>query len=484
MTLQVQTWGHFVGGKLSAAGGETLDVRNPATGEVIAQVPKGAREDADAALDAARRAFEEPKWRRMDPSERGRILYRLGGLIREKADDLSRLETSNQGKPLRESKADVFYAAQTFEYFAGLCDKIQGDTIPVPGERLDYTLREPLGVTLHVAPWNFPFQLASRSVAPALAAGNTVVLKPASLTPLSAIRLGEIGVQAGLPPGVLNVVTGDGATFGKHLVESTNVDGVYLTGSVETGFQVVQSMGKKLKPFTLELGGKNPNIVFPDANLDNAVKGAALGAFMNAGQMCWAGSRILVHQSVHDAFVEAFKKRVEGLKVGAGNDPNTRLGPLVSAGQRDRVHKYVNVGRDEGAKVVMVGDLPKEGDLGKGAFLTPTIFDAVTPDMRIAKEEIFGPVVGIQTFTDYADAIKQANATQFGLYAGVWTKDLGTAHRAARDLEVGMVSVNEYPVTFPQTPFASAKNSGLGIEQSLYAIDHYTRIKNVSVKLD
>ena len=485
MTMQIQTWGHFVQGKLSQSSGSgTMDVRNPATGEVIAQVPKGTTEDGNAALDAARRAFDDPKWRRMDPSERGRILHRLAALIREKADDLSRLETSNQGKPLRESKGDVLFAAQTFEYFAGLCDKIQGDTIPVPGERLNYTLREPLGVTLHVAPWNFPFQLASRSVAPALASGNTVVLKPASLTPLTALRMGEIGLQAGLPPGVLNVVTGDGATFGKHLVESTKVDGIYLTGSVETGFQVVQSMGKKLKPFTLELGGKNPNIVFPDANLENAVKGAALGAFMNAGQMCWAGSRILVHQSIHDAFVESLKKRVEGLKVGTGTDPNTRVGPLVSTNQRDRVHKYVDVGKKEGATLLFGGDAPSDAELAKGAFLTPTIFDGVTQDMKIAQEEIFGPVVGVQTFTDYADAIKQANATQFGLYAGVWTKDLSTAHKAARDLEVGMVSVNEYPVTFPQTPFASAKNSGIGVEQSLYAIDHYTRIKNVSVKLD
>lgn len=485
MTLQMQSYGHIIGGKSATPiGGETVPVKNPANGEIIAHVPKGTREDADAAVQAARTAFEDPKWRRMDPSERGRILNRLGQLIREKADELAQLETQNQGKPLREAKGDVLFAAATFEYFAGLADKVQGDTIPVPGERLNYTLRESLGVTLHVAPWNFPFQLACRSIAPALACGNTAILKPASITPLTALRLGELGTQAGLPPGTLNVVTGDGATFGKYLVEHQGIDGIYLTGSVETGLQVVRSMGRKLKPFTLELGGKNANIVFPDANLDNAVKGATLGAFMNAGQMCWAGSRILVHESIHDAFVAAFQKRVEGLKVGVGTDPNTRLGPVVSASQKQNITKYVDIGKNEGAKLVLGGTSPKEPELAKGHFLTATVFDAVTQDMRIANEEIFGPVVGIQTFRDYADAIRQANATQFGLYAGVWTQNLSTAHKAARDLEVGMVSVNEYPITFPQTPFASAKNSGIGIEQSVHAIEHYTRIKNVSVKLD
>ncbi len=485
MTLQMQSHGHIIGGKSTTpTGGETVPVKNPATGEVIAHVPKGTKQDADLAINAAKAAFDDAKWRRMDPSERGRLLYKLGQLIREKADELAALETKNQGKPVREAKGDVIFAAATFEYFAGMADKVQGETIPVPGERLNYTLRESLGVTLHVAPWNFPFQLACRSIAPALACGNTVILKPASITPLTALKLGELATQAGLPPGVLNVVTGDGATFGKYLVEHKGIDGIYLTGSVDTGFQVVQSMGRKLKPFTLELGGKNANIVFPDANLENAVKGAALGAFMNAGQMCWAGSRILVHESIHDQFVTSFQKRVEGLKVGVGTDPNTRLGPVVSMTQKQNISKYVEIGKNEGAKLVTGGTSPKEPELANGSFLTATIFDKVTQDMRIANEEIFGPVVGIQTFTDYNDAIKQANATQFGLYAGVWTQNLTTAHKAARDLEVGMVSVNEYPITFPQTPFASAKNSGIGVEQSMHAIEHYTRLKNVSVKLD
>jgi aldehyde dehydrogenase (NAD+) len=301
MTVQMQSLNHIIGGKpTSPKGGETVSVKNPATGEIIAQVPKGTREDADAAVNAARTAYEDPKWRRMDPSERGRLVLRLGQLIREKADELAALETKNQGKPLREAKGDILFAAATFEYFAGLADKVQGDTIPVPGERLNYTLRESLGATLHVAPWNLPFQLACRSIAPALACGNTVILKPASITPLTALKLGELATQTGLPAGVLNVVTGDGATFGKYLVEHKGIDGIYLTGSVETGFQVVQSMGKKLKPFTLELGGKNPNIVFADANIDNAVKGAASLSTSRSTTSSWRRSRSASRRSRWD----------------------------------------------------------------------------------------------------------------------------------------------------------------------------------------
>lgn len=480
METELQQHGHFIGGKVTG-GDATTAVTNPATGATIAQVAKGTVKDADAAVKAARAAFENPEWAQMDPTARGRLITKLATLIFQNDKDLARLETTNQGKPFREALADVRFAAQTFEYFAGAADKIQGDTIPVPGDRLNYTLRQPLGVTVHIAPWNFPFQLACRSVAPALAAGNTVVLKPASLTPLTALRLGELGQEAGLPDGVLNVVTGPGSSVGSHLVEHADVDGLYLTGSVETGRQVIQSLGKRLKPFTLELGGKNPNIVFPDANLEYAVKGAALGAFLNAGQMCWAGSRVLVHESIHDDFLEAFKERVAGIKAGDGLDKETYLGPLVSAGQKKSVSEYVKVGKDEGAKLVAGGGSPD--GLKDGHFLEPTIFDAVTPDMRIAREEIFGPVAAVMTFKDYADAIKIANGVEFGLYAGVWTKDLSTAHKAARDLDVGMVTVNEFPVTFPQTPFASAKQSGLGVEQSLLALDHYTRVKNVNVRL-
>lgn len=482
---QVEAYGHVIAGKAQTTNGAsaTTEVHNPATGQLIAHVPKGTPEDGDAAIDAARKAFANPDWAQMDPTERGRILRKLADLIRANLDELAALETANQGKPLREAKADIMYAAWTFDYYAGVTDKIQGDTIPVPGNRLNYTLRQPLGVTLHIAPWNFPFQLASRSVAPALATGNTVVLKPASLTPLTALRMGTLGSEAGLPAGVLNVVTGDGRTLGQHLVQHPHVEGVYLTGSVETGKQVMQSMGTKLKRFTLELGGKNPNIVFPDADIGQAVKGCALGAFMNAGQMCWAGSRVLVHEDIHDEFMQAFTDRVAGLKVGPGTDKATRLGPVVSAGQKKSVGEYVTIGQGEGAKLVTGGVKVEANGLAEGHFLPATVFDNVTSNMRIAREEIFGPVVSVMTYKDYADAIKIANDTEFGLYAGVWTKDLSTAHQAARDLQTGMVTINEYPVTFPQTPFASAKNSGLGVEQGLHALEHYTRLKNVNVRL-
>jgi aldehyde dehydrogenase (NAD+) len=419
----------------------------------------------------------------MDPTARGRLLTKLAQLIFQNDKALATLETTNQGKPFREALADIRYAAQTFEYYAGAADKVQGETIPVPGDRLNYTLRQPLGVTVHIAPWNFPFQLASRSVAPALATGNTVILKPATLTPLTAIRMAQLGHEAGLPAGVLNVVTGDGGTLGKHLVESPKTDAVYLTGSVETGKQILQGLGKRIKPVSLELGGKNPNIVFADADLERAVKGAALGAFMNAGQMCWAGSRVLVHESIHDDFMTAFKERVAGLAVGSGLEKETRLGPLVSAGQKSSVAKYVEIGKKEGAKLVLGGDAPTSDAMKKGHFLNATVFDDVKPTMRIAQEEIFGPVVAVMTFKDTADAVRQANAVDFGLYAGIWTKDLATAHHTARDLEVGMVTVNEYPVTFPQTPFAGAKQSALGLEQGLDALRHYTRLKNVNVNL-
>lgn len=483
METELQQYGHFIAGAMRD-GDATTEIKNPATGETIAQVPKGTADDADAAVDAARDAFADPEWRRMDPTARGRVLLKLAQLIFQNDKDLAKAETTNQGKPFREALADVRYAAQTFEFYAGACDKINGETIPVPGNRLNYTLREPLGVTAHIAPWNFPFQLASRSVAPALAAGNTVVLKPASLTPLTAIRMAQLGHEAGLPEGVLNVVTGPGGELGNRLVGHSGVDGVYLTGSVETGKQVVQEIGAShIKPFTLELGGKNPNVVFPDANLEYAVKGCALGGYMNAGQMCWAGSRILLHESIHNDFLDAFQARVESLRMGSGLEKETYLGPLVSAGQRKSVEEYIKIGKKEGAVLVTGGNVPKDKDLKGGHFLKPAIFDQVTPDMRVAQEEIFGPVTSVMTFTDYDDAIRQANAVDFGLYAGVWTKDLATAHSAARDLEVGMVTINEFPITFPQTPFASAKQSGIGIEQSLLALDHYTRVKNVNVRI-
>jgi aldehyde dehydrogenase (NAD+) len=419
----------------------------------------------------------------MDPSARGQLLVKIGGLIRAQLDEIAAVETQNQGKTLREAKGDVAFAAWTFEYYGGLADKIQGETIPVPGNRLNYTLREPLGVTAHIVPWNYPFQLACRSIAPALAAGNTVVAKPASQTPLSLLKLARIMEAAGVPKGVFNLVTGAGSVVGPVLAGHPDVDGVVLTGSVPTGQEVLKEAARNVIPVTLELGGKSPNIVFPDADLDKAVKGAIFGIFLNAGQMCWAGSRLLVHESVHDAFVEKLVAQAKALKVGPGMDKDSRMGPLVSKGHLESVMKHVESGRQEGATLACGGKRPDDPALASGNFLEPTIFTNVTPKMRIAQEEIFGPVLSVLKFATDEEALRIANDVPFGLYAGVWTASLSRAHRFARDLEAGMVSINEYPVTFPQSPFGGVKQSGIGSEQGTSAMEFYARRKTVFVNL-
>lgn len=462
---------------------QRYDVHDPATGEVIARVSQGAREHAEQAVEAARMAFERPDWADMDPSQRGRVLFKLGQLVRDHLPQLAELETLNNGKTLKESKGDMNYVAWTLEYFAGLADKLQGDTIPVPGKRLSYTLREPLGVTAHIAPWNYPLLLAVRSVAPALAAGNTVVLKPASLTPLTALRFGELAKEAGLPGGVLNVVTGPGGEVGEALATHGDVQSVSFTGSVEVGQRVAELAAAKVKHVTLELGGKSPLLVFPDADPEKASKAVQHGIFANAGQMCWATSRLLVHEKAHDELVQRVKKLADSLKLGPGTREDTQMGPLVSRGQQQRVLEYVEKGKDEGARLVAGGAPPMEKELAKGAFVRPTVFDNVAPDMTIAREEIFGPVLSVTSFRDWAEAVKIANSTSYGLQACVYTRDLSTALLTAKALQVGMVSINEGPVTFPMTPFGGVKDSGVGREQGVQAAYGYTRVKNVIVRL-
>ncbi len=403
--------------------------------------------------------------------------------IRERMDTIVETEVRDQGKPYREARADVYYAANTFDYYAGAADKLEGSTIPVPGDRLNYTLREPVGVTGHIIPWNYPFQLATRSIAPALAAGCSVVAKPASATSMSLLHLAEIAEDAGVPEGVLNIVTGRGSVVGEALASHGDVDALTLTGSTETGVRVMQAAAENITPVTLELGGKGPNIVFPDADLDRAVKGVAHGIFLNAGQMCWAGSRLLVPQDIHDDFVEDLASYAGKWPLGHGLEKGTRMGPLASASHRESVEDYIRQGEEEGATLALGGGRPKDADLQDGNFLEPTIFTDVTPEMTIAQEEIFGPVLSVIPFEDEAEALEVANGVEFGLYSGVWTSNLQRAHRFARDLEYGMVSVNEYPVTFPSTPFTGWKKSGVGSEQGLGALDHYTRVKNVNVNL-
>ena len=475
----------FIGGAwVPSHSGRNYPLFNPATGQVLAHVPKGDSEDVNAAVDAAKRAFEGAEWRAMDPSKRGRLLNKVAQGLRDRLADLAKLETLNNGKPLGQAKGDIAMAARHFEYFAGLADKIQGSTIPVPGNRLDYTVKEPLGVTAHVVPWNYPLVMAARSIAPAMAAGNTVVAKPASFTPLTLLRFAELCKQVGVPDGVVNVVTGGGDEVGGTLVEHPAVKLTALTGSVETGMQVMELASANLSRVILELGGKNPHIVFSDANVERAAAAVLSGIFTNAGQMCWAGSRLLVEEGVKD---ELLKRVVEGanrMKVGDGLSPETAMGPLVAESQRERVAKYVQIGVGEGATVAAGGNSPEDEGLKGGYFYRPTVLDGVTQDMRVAQEEIFGPVLTVTTFEGQDDAVAKANDSEYGLWAGVWTKDLRKAHTVARDLESGIVAVNEEPITFPQTPFGGFKNSGNASEQGMDAVSAYVRVKNVSVNLD
>ena len=475
----------FIGGKwVEPSTGEYVQDLDPATNQPIAEIASAGADDARAAVEAAKAAFDHPDWRGMDPSKRGRLLYQLGQGLRDAFEEVARLESLDVGKPIREAKGDAAFVYKTLEYWAGMADKIQGETIPVPGARLNYTLREPVGVTLHIAPWNYPLTLAVRGIAPALAAGNTVVLKPAQLTPLTALKFAELAERAGFPAGVVNVVTGPGSSIGRTLAEHADVDSITFTGSLETGRQILQMAAKHVTPVTLELGGKNPNIVFADADLDRAVKSVLFGAFQNAGQMCWAGSRLLVHESIHPDFVRKVADRAAKMKLGPGLKEDSQMGPVVSRDQERSVLSYVAVGKDEGAKLLVGGSKAEAPDLAAGNFVTPAIFDDVAPNMRIAREEIFGPVLTAGSFRTIDDLIDAANAVEFGLAAGVWTRDLKSAHTVATRLESGMVSINEFPVTFPQTPFVGWKHSGLGHEQGLDAARFYSRIKNVTVNLD
>jgi aldehyde dehydrogenase (NAD+) len=475
----------FVGGSwVDSHSGRNYPVHNPATGQVLAYVPKGDSEDVSAAVDSARRAFEDPAWRLIDPSKRGRVLYKIALTLREKLSEFARLETLNNGKPLGQAKGDVAQSARHFEYFAGMADKIQGSTIPVPGNRFDYTVKEPLGLTAHLVPWNYPLVMAARSIAPALAAGNTVIAKPASFTPLTLLRFAELCKDAGLPDGALNVITGGGEEVGGVLAKHHDVKLVALTGSVETGVQVAHGAASSLARTVLELGGKNPNIVFADSNLDMAAEGVLNGIFTNAGQMCWAGSRLLVEAEVKEPLMERLVGGAAAMKLGSGLEPDTRMGPLVAGSQREKVSGYVELGLQEGAKLSAGGSAPEDEGLREGHFYRPTILDNVEQDMRVAREEIFGPVLTVTSFDKEDEAVLKANDTDFGLWAGVWTKDLSRAHRMAQRLEAGIVTVNEEPVTFPQTPFGGFKWSGNSSEQGLDAISSYVRVKNVSVKLD
>ncbi len=465
-----------------AAGGKTMEVVNPATEEVVATVASADRSDVDAAVQAARAAFNGP-WGKMSARERGRLVSKLADRLMEKADEVARLETLHNGKPIFESRhIEIPASAECLEYYAGWADKVMGETIPVKGNYLTYTLREPLGVVAAIVPWNFPLLLAAWKVAPALATGNTVILKPASQTPLTAIALGEIAVEVGLPPGVLNVITGPGASIGRALVEHPGIDKIAFTGDTSTGKGIMRAAADTLKKITLELGGKSPNIVLPDADLDAALRGATTGIFYGKGEVCAAGSRLLVAKEIKDQFVEKLAARTKKMVAGDPMDPKTRYGSLASKRQLENVQRYVDTAKKEGASLVAGGDRADIGT-GKGYFYQPTVFADVTPEMTIAREEIFGPVLATIEYGDLDEAIAKANDTQYGLAAAVWTRDVKKAHYVARRLQAGTVWINTYNVYDTAAPFGGYKASGFGREMSAHALEHYTQVKSVWVDL-
>jgi acyl-CoA reductase-like NAD-dependent aldehyde dehydrogenase len=474
----------FIGGQWRPpASGETYDTINPATEDVSAHVAKGDERDVDLAVQAARRAFDQGPWPRMAAAERARVLWKLADLIGANLDEMARLESVNTGKTLFDSgKVELPFAAEVFRYYAGWTTKIHGETLNLRDGAFTFTLRQPVGVVGAIVPWNFPFLLASWKIAPALAAGNTVVLKPASLTPLTALRFAELTQEAGLPEGVFNVVTGPGGKVGMALVRHPGVDKVAFTGSTDVGKGIMREAAGSLKRVSLELGGKSPNVVFADADLEAALRGALTGIFYNKGEVCAAGSRLLVEQRVHDEFVGKLVDRVKGLKVGDPMDKATRMGPVVSAQQLETVLGYVDAGRREGATLAAGGERARVGD-GRGYFVQPTVFTGVSNAMRIAREEIFGPVLSVIPFKDAEDAVAQGNETFYGLAAAVWTRDVGKALRVARSLRAGTVWVNAYNLYDAALPFGGFKESGFGRELGQAGLDLYTEVKSVWVDL-
>jgi aldehyde dehydrogenase (NAD+) len=467
---------------VDAESGETIETFDPATEERYATVACAGESDVDAAVAAAdAAASRRSEWQTMDPSTRGKKLHAMADAIEARKDEISLVESHDNGKTPFEAGMEVQMVVDTFRYYAGWADKVTGQYNAVPGERVNYTTREPLGVTGHIVPWNYPFQLAGRSLAPALACGNTAVLKPSSQTPLSALYYGIAAEDAGLPDGVVNVVPGSGSEAGSALASHPDVEHVTFTGSTAIGTRVMADAAENVTGVTLELGGKGPHVVFPDADLDATAKGVHYGIFMNAGQMCWAGSRLLVHEDVADELVEKIVQRAESTPLGSGIDDDGRMGPVVSEAHMEDVLEYISLGVDEGATVACGGGVDEDKD--SGYFVEPTVLTDVTNDMTVAREEIFGPVLSVIEFSDQAEAIELANDSPYGLLAGIWTQGLSRAHRVAAALDYGMVSVNEYPVTFPQTPFGGTKQSGHGREQGEEAVREFTQAKNVNLNI-
>lgn len=477
----------LIGGRwVEPSSGEYAPSTNPATGEILTYFALGNVEDVDRAVSAASHALEEGDWPKMSPADRGKLLWRIADLIEQYGDELAQLETLDNGKPISISRpGDVMASANVFRYFAGWPTKLRGETNPVSnGSYLNYTLREPIGVVGQIIPWNYPMMMAAWKLAPALAAGTTVVLKPAEQTPLSALRLGEILLEAGVPNGVVNIITGYGSVAGAAISNHPKISKLAFTGSTEVGRKIMEAGAVNIKRVSLELGGKSPNIIFEDADLDAAAAGASEGIFYNMGQDCTSGSRVFVQKSIYQDVVDRIAKYANNLIVGNGLDPVVNMGPIVSKQQLQTVASYVEIGLKEGASLVAGGKRLTEGDYGLGNFYTPTVFADVKNEMRIAQEEIFGPVVTIIPFDTVDEVINQANDSIYGLGAGIWTRDIGRAHGLAREIKSGMIWINAYGAVDPAAPFGGFKMSGYGREMGEYAMELYTEVKSVWVKLD
>lgn len=471
----------YINGRwVPATEGKTRQVINPFNQQVIATVTEGGREDAKAAIAAARQCFDSGVWSEQTGAARGVLLYRLAELIERERESLAELESLDTGKTVEESRWDMDDIAGIFRYYAGLADKDGGEVIASPiADSSSKVVREPVGVCGQISPWNYPLLQASWKMAPALAAGCTLVMKPSEITPLTTIRVTELAIEAGFPEGVINTVLGPGVSVGAELAENLDVDLISFTGSLQTGKAIMRAASGNVKKLALELGGKNPNIIFADADLDTAVDYALNGVFFHAGQICSAGCRLMVEESIHDSFVARLKARMEKIRLGDGFAEGTQMGPLVSAEHRAKVESYVKIAQEEGAKLELGGKRPEDPELQAGFFYLPTLFSACTNDMRIVQEEVFGPVISVETFSDEAEVVTRANSSIYGLAAGFWTRDPDRIHRLSKGLRFGTVWVNDFNVYFTQAPWGGYKQSGLGRELGRSGLEEYTEVKHI-----